>query len=125
MLSMAKHGQGTRGGPCGFGLRVVLGRCHPIEIGWSRRSLPALRPDRAPELAVSSRLSIKHHPDPSEIIRISCIRPGQQGRGRASHSGSSGRVRVGADQLGTTPAQSQHSAPGGWPHGALPQARPR
>jgi hypothetical protein len=46
------------------------------------------------------------HPGPSGTVRLSRIHPGQQRSRRLAHSGSFGLVRLGADQLGRTMAES-------------------
>jgi hypothetical protein len=47
------------------------------------------------------------HPAPSGMVRPSRICPGQQGSRRRGHSGWFGLVRLGADQLGRTTAESR------------------
>jgi hypothetical protein len=47
------------------------------------------------------------YPAPSGMVRLSRICPGQQGSRQAGHSGWFGFVRLGADQLGRTTAESR------------------
>ena len=66
------------------------------------------------------------HPSPSGMVRLRRIHTGQQGCSWIGHSGWYGAVRLGADQLGRTLAESRPRAyVSGWSRVSLmPPARP-